>query len=128
MQRVQLHGTHPVSWCCHSPPACPLARLPAHLQTPPAPAQHTHKRRHPACVCLLSDLLHPQVHQSVAKVLGGVEVAASTPLMTAGLDSLGAVELRKELSRQVRRRRWLGGWALMGAAAAACAGAGCWWR
>lgn len=40
-----------------------------------------------------------QVHAAVAKVLGGVEVAASTPLMTAGLDSLGAVELRKELSR-----------------------------
>ena len=40
-----------------------------------------------------------QVQQCVAKVLGGAEVAASTPLMTAGLDSLGAVELRKELGR-----------------------------
>ena len=58
----------------------------------------------------------------MAKVLGGVEVAASTPLMTVGLDSLGAVELFKELSMQVRRRRRLGAWALMGAAAAAL----CW--
>ncbi|PRW57893.1 type I polyketide synthase [Chlorella sorokiniana] len=35
---------------------------------------------------------------SVAAVLGGAEVAASMPLMNAGLDSLSAVELRKELN------------------------------
>ena len=53
--------------------------------------------RHAPCFVL-------QVQQCVAAVLGGAEVAASTPLMTAGLDSLGAVELRKELGR------WAGGW------------------
>lgn len=54
-----------------------------------------------------------QVQAVVAAVLGGAEVTASTPLMTAGLDSLGAVELRKELSLCVRRflrvYLWVGG-------------------
>ncbi|PSC67203.1 type I polyketide synthase [Micractinium conductrix] len=44
------------------------------------------------------ELATAKVRAAVTKVLGGVEVAASTPLMTAGLDSLGALDLRKELS------------------------------
>jgi hypothetical protein len=39
------------------------------------------------------------VAAAVRHVLGGAEVGADTPLMAAGLDSLGAEELRKELSR-----------------------------
>ncbi|PSC67784.1 polyketide synthase [Micractinium conductrix] len=42
-----------------------------------------------------------RVRAVAAKVMGGVAVAASTPLMTAGLDSLGAVDLSKELSKWV---------------------------
>ncbi|KAL4457257.1 hypothetical protein ABPG75_012122 [Micractinium tetrahymenae] len=38
-----------------------------------------------------------KVRQCVHKLLGGAEVAASTPLSVAGMDSLGALELRKEL-------------------------------
>ena len=51
---------------------------------------------HRSCTAVLPLL---QVRAGVATVLGGAEVAASMPLMAAGLDSLGAVELRKELSR-----------------------------
>ena len=42
-----------------------------------------------------------QVRRCVTAVMGGAEVADSTPLMTAGIDSLGAGELRKDLNRWV---------------------------
>ena len=48
-----------------------------------------------------------QVEAAVARVLGGAAVAADAPLMAAGLDSLGTVELRRELSRYFPA--W-GGW------------------
>ena len=66
------------------PGAGGCARLP---HSPPLSAAHK------------SALVASKVQDCVSRVLGGAEVAASTPLMTAGLDSLGAVELRTELGR-----------------------------
>lgn len=51
-------------------------------------------------------LPHLQVRQCVHRLLGGAEVAASTPLSVAGMDSLGALELRKELGRWVGTSQW----------------------
>ena len=65
-------------------------RRPAVVERGPAP---------PLSAAHKSALVASKVQDCVSKVLGGAEVAASTPLMTAGLDSLGAVELRTELGR-----------------------------
>ena len=47
--------------------------------------------------CVLQSAMEEQVASIVASVLGS-QVAPSQPLMEAGLDSLGAVELRNALS------------------------------
>ena len=80
-----------------------LAALAAHVVSllPPPAAPAVAAAREPTRQALAGQhlaIVTAQVEAAVAHVLGGASVAADTPLMAAGLDSLGAVELRKELS------------------------------